>query len=102
MGICRSMRANEVFNALADPTRRAIVEALARSGSCTATELASDMPITRQAVAKHLATLHRADLVLPERRGRESRYRLVTSPLNHAIDWLEDVCNRVSDEQEAA
>ena len=96
------MRANEVFTALADPTRRVIVEALARAGSCTATELASDMPITRQAVAKHLATLHRAGLVIPERRGRESRYRLITDPLSDVIDWLENVCERVDSEEAAA
>ena len=96
------MRANEVFTALADPTRRAIVEALARSGSCTATELASDLPITRQAVAKHLSTLHRGSLVIPERRGRESRYRLVTDPFNDVIDWLEDVCERVDNAEEQA
>ena len=59
------------------------------------------MPITRQAVAKHLASLHRAGLVNPERRGRESRYRLVTTPLNDVIDWLEDVCEQTGAEQAA-
>jgi len=86
------MQAEEVFTALADPTRREIVAALARAGSCTATELASDLPITRQAVAKHLTHLHRAQLVVPERRGRETRYRLTPDPLSQAIGWLEDVC----------
>lgn len=79
-----------MFTALADATRRGIVDALARSGPCTATELASDMPITRQAVAKHLTHLHRAKLVLPERRGRETLYQLTPHPLGEAIDWLED------------
>ena len=89
------MRAHEVFTALSDPTRREIVVTLAHHGSSTATELASEMPISRQAVAKHLTTLHRADLVRPQRRGRETHYRLTPEPFNKAIDWLEEVCQRV-------
>lgn len=77
------------------------MEALAHHGSCTATELAADMPITRQAVAKHLTHLHRAELVVPQRRGRETRYRLTTDALNDAIGWMEDVCAKVQDEQAA-
>lgn len=83
--------ADEVFNALADRTRRSIVEALARSGACTATQIASDLPITRQAVAKHLGHLHRAGMVVAERRGRETDYRLVPDRFGRAIAWLEDV-----------
>jgi len=89
------MRPDEVFTALADATRREIVDTLAERGSSTATELASSLPITRQAVAKHLTHLHRAELVVPERRGRETRYRLTTDPLGEAIDWLDAVCSRV-------
>jgi DNA-binding transcriptional ArsR family regulator len=95
------MRANEVFTALADPTRRQIVESLAHHGSCTATELAAEMPITRQAVAKHLTHLHRAHLVAPMRRGRETRYSMTTDPLSDAIGWLEEVCSKVQNEQAA-
>ncbi len=91
------MAADDVFTALADPTRREIVEALSRAGSCTATELSSDMPISRQAVAKHLMHLRRADLVTPERRGRETRYRLTPRPFGEAVAWLE----RMSDRAEA-
>jgi DNA-binding transcriptional ArsR family regulator len=83
------MRPDEVFTALADATRRDIVESLAARGPSTATELSSSMPITRQAVAKHLTHLHRAELVVPERRGRETRYRLTPQPLGQAINWLE-------------
>ena len=90
-----------VFTALADPTRREIVVALAQNGTCTATELAGDMPITRQAVAKHLMHLHRAGLVVPERRGREARYRLIPDPLGHAVDWLEEICGRARRAQAA-
>ena len=95
------MKADQVFTALADTTRRTIVEALARSGPCTATELASDLPISRQAVAKHLSHLHRADLVLPERRGRETRYRVTPDPLAKAVAWLEDVCEEARGEAAA-
>lgn len=86
------MRADQVFTALADATRRGIVERLAHAGPCTATQLSREMPITRQAVAKHLTHLHRADLVVPERRGRETHYRLTPAALSEAIDWLEALC----------
>lgn len=85
------MRAEKVFTALADPTRRQVVCALAEQGPKTATELSAQMPITRQAVAKHLTHLHRADLVVSERRGRETRYRLTPERLGEAIDWLEEL-----------
>jgi DNA-binding transcriptional ArsR family regulator len=95
------MRADQVFNALADSTRRAIVERLADGGPRTATQLSAEMPITRQAVAKHLTHLHRADMVVPERRGRETNYRLTTEVLGEAVDWLEAVCTTSADERAA-
>ena len=58
--------AEQVFAALADPTRRAILAALASGGPATATDLAVRLPITRQAIAKHLALLADAGLVAPE------------------------------------
>ena len=64
------------FAALADPTRRHVIDLLADRDAVTASELARDLPITRQAVSKHLATLADAGLVESERRGRETRYRL--------------------------
>ena len=66
----------QVFSALADPSRRHVMDYLAERGTATATELTGELPITRQAVAKHLATLAGAGLVSSERRGRETRYRL--------------------------
>ena len=95
------MPEDPVFTALADGTRRQVIQKLADRGPCTATALASDMPITRQAVAKHLTLLHRAGLVVPRRQGRETLYSLTTDPLGTAIDWLDDVCSR-SDRAEAA
>ncbi len=77
-----------VFAALADPSRRYLVERLAHLGSSTPTELASELPMTRQAVAKHLASLDAASLVSRTREGREARYRLTPRPLADAADWM--------------
>ena len=66
----------QVFSALADPSRRHVLGFLADHGTATATELTGELPMTRQAVSKHLATLSEAGLVSSERSGRETRYRL--------------------------
>ena len=81
----------DVFSALADPNRRFLVEALARRETATATELAAELPVTRQAVAKHLAALSEAGLVTAGRAGRETRYRLTPAPLAEAVTWMERV-----------
>ena len=65
-----------VFGALADASRRQVIGYLSERGTATATELTGELPMTRQAVAKHLATLADAGLVESERQGRETRYRL--------------------------
>lgn len=88
----------DVFSALADPTRRYVLEALATRGDATATELATELPMTRQAVTKHLAALGDAGLVDATRTGRETRYRLTPEPLGDAVGWLE----RIWDERLAA
>jgi len=64
----------DVFVALADPNRRAVLERLVLAGGGTATTLATDLPFSRQAVVKHLTHLERVRLVRSERRGREMRY----------------------------
>jgi DNA-binding transcriptional ArsR family regulator len=79
---------DSVFAALADPTRRRLVETLAAGSTVTASALAADLPISRQAVAKHLAQLRRARLVRAERVGRETRYRLRAEPLADAAEWI--------------
>ena len=78
-----------MFAALADPTRRLMVQALLREGTTSVPSLTAALPISRQAVAKHLATLDHAGLV--ERspaRGREVRYRLRDGALAPATAWL--------------
>jgi len=81
----------DVFGALADPNRRYVLEALAQRETATATELAAEMPVTRQAVAKHLAALNEAGLVESRREGRETRYELTPGPLASAMDWMASV-----------
>jgi DNA-binding transcriptional ArsR family regulator len=80
-----------VFSALADPSRRFVVETLAARGTATPTELAADLPVTRQAVSKHLAALREAGLVEARRSGRETRYALTPAPLTSAAEWIDEV-----------
>lgn len=80
---------DEVFAALADPTRRTILSAVAERGPVTATSLAGALPVSRQAVAKHLALLRDAGLVAAQRTGRETRFTAVTEPLDDLAAWAE-------------
>ncbi len=77
-----------VFAALADENRRRLLDLVAERGDATATELARELPVTRQAVAKHLAALEDAGLVTSRRAGRETRYRLAPGGLAGAAGWL--------------
>jgi DNA-binding transcriptional ArsR family regulator len=81
--------AEQVFAALADPTRRAILAELASGGPATATDLAGRLPITRQAIAKHLALLADAGLVTAEPgERRRVRFRLRSAPMRVAQQFL--------------
>ena len=80
-----------VFGALADSNRRYLVDALASRQDATPTELAAELPVTRQAVSKHLAALGEAGLVESTRVGRETRYRLTPGVLGDALGWMERV-----------
>ena len=80
-----------VFAALADPTRRRMVQALLRDGQTSVPALSAALPISRQMVAKHLATLDHAGLL--ERapgRGREVSYRLRDGALRDAASWIRE------------
>jgi DNA-binding transcriptional ArsR family regulator len=90
-------RVDLVFDALGDPARRALVEAVARRGDATATELAAGLPVTRQAVAKQLAALADAGLLSATRAGRETRYAVTPEPLRDAVAWMADVGGRWDD-----
>jgi DNA-binding transcriptional ArsR family regulator len=81
--------AQEVFAALADPSRRQILAALASGGPATATDLAARLPITRQAIAKHIGLLAEAGLVVAEPgERRRVRYRLDSAPMRVAQQFL--------------
>jgi DNA-binding transcriptional ArsR family regulator len=78
-----------VLAALADPMRRRILDGLsAAGGGGTATTLAQDLPVTRQAVVKHLAVLHEAGLVVARKSGREVRYSVAPAPLEATARWM--------------
>jgi len=83
--------ADEVFGALADPTRRRLLDQLSAQGPLSATDLATGYPVSRQAVAKHLGALSAAGLLRSERHGREVLYGVVPERLGEATAWLADV-----------
>jgi DNA-binding transcriptional ArsR family regulator len=84
-------RSGAVFGALSDPTRRALLATIAQRPAATATELAAELPISRQAVLKHLTALADAGLLDRQRSGREVRYRVTPEPLSDAVSWMADV-----------
>ena len=80
---------DSVFAALADPTRRQLLDLLGAEGELTATTLAERLPISRQAVVKHLAVLDAAGLVSGSRVGREVRYSVRPAALNATARWMD-------------
>lgn len=80
--------ADDVLAALADPTRRLVLHRLAALGEATATTLAEDLPVSRQAVVKHLNVLDAAGLVSGLRFGREVRYMVRPSTLDATARWM--------------
>src|SRR6202035_2528140 len=85
---------DRVFAALGDAGRRSLVEAVAERGTATATELAAELPVTRQAVAKQLSALADAGLLRATRAGRETRYEVTPQPLGDAAAWLVEMGGR--------
>src|SRR6266704_1151361 len=80
--------AEAAFQALADPTRRAVLELL-RRGSQPAGHIAQAFPVSRPAISKHLRLLRRAHLVRESRQGRHRFYQLNPEPLRAVDSWLE-------------
>src|SRR5262245_29560446 len=81
---------DRVFSALSDPTRRAVIRCLSEGGPTTLGTLADELPVTRQAVAKHLALLEDAGLVTASADGRRRTYWLTPGPLTDAMGWMVD------------
>jgi DNA-binding transcriptional ArsR family regulator len=79
---------DSVLAALADPTRRRLLDLLAAHGEATATTLAERLPVSRQAVVKHLAVLDAARLVSGSRVGREVRYAVRPAALDATAQWM--------------
>jgi DNA-binding transcriptional ArsR family regulator len=86
-----------LFAALADPTRRSILRAVADQGPVTATALSEGLPISRQAVAKHLGLLRNAGLVAADRAGRETQFVTVGASLEDLAAWAEQTGRRWDD-----
>ena len=82
---------DDLWSAIGDPTRRRMVDLLLVDGVGTATTLSRQMPVTRQAVAKHLGVLDRVGLVRATPAGREKRYRVDDAQLARAVAQLTSV-----------
>ncbi|MEV8372847.1 helix-turn-helix domain-containing protein [Kribbella sp. NPDC056861] len=82
---------DELWSAVGDPMRRRMLDLLLADGSGTATTLGGRLPVTRQAVAKHLGVLDRAGLVHGTPAGRERRYRVDEAQLARAVAQLSEV-----------
>ena len=85
--MARARASIDVFHAVADPTRRAILDRL-RGGEVAVAELASGFDMTRPAVSKHLKVLRDAQLVREERDGRQRVYQLTPGPLRDVSQWI--------------
>jgi DNA-binding transcriptional ArsR family regulator len=82
---------DDLWAALGDPTRRRLLDVLLTAGSGTATSLSGHVPVTRQAVTKHLAVLERAELVVSRKDGREVRYVVNEAQFARAVEQLASV-----------
>lgn len=82
---------DDLWSAIGDPTRRQMLDLLLAAGSGTATSLSEQLPVTRQAVAKHLAVLDRTGLVHGETSGRERHYRIDDEQFERALAQLHEV-----------
>jgi len=81
-------QARDVYSAIADPTRRALLRLLADADELPLNALTAHFPMGRTAVSKHLAVLKDAGLVASRKVGKETRYRLNAAPLREVEDWV--------------
>jgi DNA-binding transcriptional ArsR family regulator len=91
------MAVDAVFGALADPTRRRLLTLLGRHGELSATDLARELPVTRQAVQKHLGALADAQLVASRRDGRQVLFHPTPAPMSDAMEWMAEVGSQWDD-----
>jgi DNA-binding transcriptional ArsR family regulator len=85
---------DDLWEAMADPTRRKLLDLLVAQGNATATTLTADMPVSRQAISKHLLLLQRVGLIDGHKQGREVRYEVREERLAEATGALSEVANR--------
>ena len=85
---------DDLWEAMADPTRRKLLDLLVAGGHATATTLTADMPVSRQAISKHLSLLQRVGLIDAHRQGREVQYTVREQRLAEATGALSQVANR--------
>ena len=85
---------DNLWEAIADPTRRKLLDLIVARGHATATTLTTDMPVSRQAISKHLSLLQRVGLIHGHRQGREVRYEVREHRLADATGALAEVANR--------
>ncbi|WP_299093884.1 metalloregulator ArsR/SmtB family transcription factor [uncultured Metabacillus sp.] len=81
-------KSRDVFDAIADPTRRRLIRLLADVEEMPLHEITAQFKMGRTAVSKHLAVLKEAGLVADRKVGRETRYRLIAAPLQEVKDWV--------------
>jgi DNA-binding transcriptional ArsR family regulator len=85
---------DDLWEAMADPTRRKLIDLLVAQGHATATTLTAEMPVSRQAISKHLLVLQRVGLIDGHRQGREVRYEVREQRLAEATGALSEVADR--------
>ena len=85
---------DDLWEAMADPTRRKLLDLLVAHAHATPTTLASEMPVSRQAISKHLTVLQRVGLIDGHRHGREVRYEVRHNRLAEATEALSEVASR--------
>jgi ArsR family transcriptional regulator, cadmium/lead-responsive transcriptional repressor len=85
---------DQLWSAIAEPSRRRVLDLLVGSGEASASELAEQVPFSRQAVSKHLVVLEEAGLVSRRKHGREVLYRVETVRLAQATSVMADLAGR--------